>query len=108
MKTASQKQEEQIAKFLGGKVQSNSGGTRFGGGDVHTKLFLIEAKTPEKQQQSFTVQFDWIAKAVQQSLEQNKQQSAIAIRFDPEGNDYYIIDKRLMKILVDYLEEETE
>ena len=34
-------QEKHIAKVTGGKVQSNSGGTKFGGGDVHTdKLFI--------------------------------------------------------------------
>ena len=31
----SDKQEKHIAKVTGGKVQSNSGGTKFGGGDVH-------------------------------------------------------------------------
>ena len=41
----SDKQERHIAKVTGGKVQSNSGGTKFGGGDVHTDKFFIEAKT---------------------------------------------------------------
>ena len=50
----SDKQEKHIALVTGGKVQSNSGGTRFGGGDVHTEKFLIEAKTPTKQQSSFS------------------------------------------------------
>lgn len=106
MKTPSKKQEEQIAKLLCGRVQPNSGGTKFGGGDVHTKLFLIEAKTKNKCQQSFTIKLDWLNKASQQALEQGKQQSALAIRFDPDGCDYYLINEQLMKVLVDYLEEE--
>ena len=36
----SDKQEKHIAKVTGGKVQRNSGGTKFGGGDVHTDKFF--------------------------------------------------------------------
>ena len=39
-------QENHIAKVTGGKVQSNSGGTKFGGGYVDTDKFFIEEKTP--------------------------------------------------------------
>lgn len=102
----SSKQEDQIAKFLGGKVQSNSGGTRFGGGDVLTKDFFIEAKTPTKSQKSFTIQEEWITKAREQEFAQGKMHSAIAIRFDPDGADYYLIDQMLFKLLVNYLQEE--
>ena len=51
----SDKQEQHIAKVTGGKVQSNSGGTKFGGGDVHTDKFFIEAKTSMSVKQSFSI-----------------------------------------------------
>lgn len=99
-------QEAYIAKLLGGRVQSNSGGTRFGGGDVHTKQFFIEAKTPTKEQTSFSIKREWMDKMKEQAFEQGKHHSALAFRFDPEGPDYFVIDARLMQALVEYFEEE--
>lgn len=98
-------QEKQIAKFLGGRTQANSGGTKFGGGDVHTRRFLIEAKTPSKARDSVTIRLEWITKAAEQAFEQGKPNSALAIRFDPEGKDYYVIDEKLMRTLVHVLED---
>lgn len=97
-------QERDIAHLLNGKAQSNSGGTRFGGGDVHTEEFLVEAKTPTKEQESFTVKRDWVEKMREQAFEQGKCYSALAFRFDPEGVDYFVIDSSLMKYLVDTIE----
>lgn len=99
-------QEADIAKLLGGRVQSNSGGTRFGGGDVHTKQFFIEAKTPTKEQTSFSVKKDVVEKMKEQAFEQGKYHSALAFRFSPDGPDYFVIDAKLMQALVKYFEEE--
>ena len=68
----SDKQEIRIANLLYGKVQSNSGGTKFGGGDVHTSLFLIEAKTNETERKSFTIKKEWLDKMKEQQFEQGK------------------------------------
>ena len=90
----SDKQEKHIALITGGKVQCNSGGTRFGGGDVHTDKFLIEAKTPTKEQSSFTIKKDWLHKRQEQQFEQGKEESVLAFRFDPDDiHDYYILDE---------------
>lgn len=105
-KDYSASQERDIARLLGGRVQSNSGGTRFGGGDVHTDTFFIEAKTPTKSQTSFSVKKEWIDKLREQSFEQGKNYGALAFRFEPDGEDYFVIDSRLMKELVDYFEGE--
>lgn len=105
-KDCSVSQERDIARLLGGKVQSNSGGTRFGGGDVLTKDFFIEAKTPTKEQTSFSIKKEWIEKMREQMFEQGKHQGALAFRFDPEGEDYFVISSRLMKLLVEYFEKE--
>lgn len=103
-KDYSASQERDIARLLGGRVQSNSGGTRFGGGDVLTKEFFIEAKTPTKEQSSFSIKREWISKMCEQAFEQGKPHCALAFRFDPEDEDYFVINSRLMKALVEYLE----
>ena len=88
-------QEKHIAKVTGGKVQSNSGGTKFGGGDVHTDKFLIEAKTPTKEQTSFTIKKEWIDKMREQAYEQGKLEGVLAFRFSPDDKtDMYILNER--------------
>lgn len=90
----SDKQEKHIALITGGKVQSNSGGTRFGGGDVHTEKFLIEAKTPTRFQGSFTIKVEWLRKMLEQMFEQGKEEAVLAFRFDPDANmDWYILSE---------------
>ena len=106
MKTPSQKQEQQIAKMVGGRTQANSGGTRFGGGDVHTKNLFIEAKTPLFDKASFSIKKEWLDKAQEQAFEQGKYNYALAFRFGPDEPDFFVIDTRLFRQLVKYLEEE--
>ena len=48
------------------------------------------------------------AAQIQQAFEQGKYQYALAFRFSPDGNDYFVINSRLMKELVKYLEKEGE
>lgn len=103
-KDYSASQENDIARLLGGRVQSNSGGTRFGGGDVHTAQFLIEAKTPTKEQTSFSIKKEWVEKMREQAFEQGKSRSALAFRFSPHEQDYFVIDSWMMRELVEYLE----
>ena len=101
-------QEVEIARYLGGRVQPNSGGTKFGGGDIHTKSFLIEAKTPTKSQSSFAIKKEWVDKMKDQAFEQGKIYSALAFRFNPEGPDFFVVDRQLMGLLVQFLEEENK
>lgn len=101
----SDKQEKHIAKVTGGRVQSNSGGTKFGGGDVHTNKFFIEAKTPTKEQTSFTIKKEWITKMREQAYEQGKECSVLAFRFNPNGNDFYILSERQFLDYLRYKEE---
>lgn len=108
MITPSQRQEKDIAKYLGGKIRPNSGGTRFDKGDITTELFLIEVKTRNKPQATINVKHEWLLKAHEQSIGQAKPYSAIAIRFDPDGEDYFIINRILMQQLLFYLERGEE
>jgi hypothetical protein len=104
----SKRQETEIAKKTGGKVQSNSGGTRFGGGDVHTQYCFIEGKTPMKPQKNFTIQAQWVEKAREQAFEQGKQFGIIAFRFDPNGDDFYVLDERAFNFFRECLEKGDE
>lgn len=98
----SDKQEKHIALITGGKVQCNSGGTKFGGGDVHTEKFFIEAKTPTKAQSSFTIKKEWLHKMQEQQFEQGKEESVLAFRFSPDiQNDWYVLNE---KQFLEYLE----
>lgn len=91
----SDKQEKHIAKVTGGKVQSNSGGTKFGGGDVHTDKFFIEAKTSTKEQTSFTIKKEWFQKLYEQTYEQGRLEGVLAFRFSPDDRtDMYVLNER--------------
>ena len=103
----SDKQEKHIAKVTGGKVQSNSGGTKFGGGDVHTDKFLIEAKTPAIERKSFTIMKDWLEKMKEQAFEQGKEEAVLAFRFEPDiDNDLYVLSQRQFLEYLKYKESE--
>ena len=91
----SDRQEKHIAKVTGGKVQSNSGGTKFGGGDVHTDKFFIEAKTSMSVKQSFSIKKDWMKKLQEQTFEQGKEEGVLAFRFSPDDKtDMYVLNER--------------
>ena len=99
-------QEQHIARVTGGKTQSNSGGTRFGGGDVHTEHFLIEAKTPTTKKSSFSIKNEWITKMQEQTFEQGKEECALAFRFDPDAHeDFYIVSERQFLEYLEYKEK---
>lgn len=103
-KECSELQEKEIAKLVGGKTQANSGGTKFGGGDVLTKDFFIEAKTQTVDKSSFTIKREWIDKANEQCYEQGRAFPVLAFRFDPEGEDHFVIDANLFRTLVRHME----
>ena len=101
-------QEKHIEKVTGGKVQSNSGGTKFGGGDVHTDKFFIEAKTPTKEQTSFTIKKEWIDKMREQAYEQGKEEAVLAFRFSPEDKtDMYVLNEKQFLEYLRYKEEQN-
>ena len=100
-------QEKHIAKLTDGKVQSNSGGTKFGGGDVHTNKFFIEAKTPTKEQKAFSIKKDWIDKMQEQAFEQGKEESVLAFRFSPnDKEDFYVLNEKQFLEYLRYKEEQ--
>lgn len=107
----SDKQERYVSKLLGGKVTPSSGSGKWSKGDVIVKDagISIECKTTMKEKSSFSVKKEWLDKQSRESWEDRMSNSAIAISFTPEGDkNYFVIDEKLMKFLVEKLREENE
>ena len=95
-----------MAKAIGGKQTANSGATAFSKGDVRTDLFLIECKTCVKSQKTFTVHKEWFTKNQEEAFAMGKPHNAVVFDFG-DGEQHYIINERLFKKLLKYLEEES-
>ena len=105
----SKRQEDAIAKKLGGHRVKNSGATAWQKGDVHLDKWLLEAKTKTAPSKSMSIQKEWLEKNVKEALFQGKPYTALAFNFGPDEQNYYIIDEELFEKLVTYIDdEETE
>lgn len=104
----SRKMEEDVAKKLGGRVVANSGATLMYKGDVRTEDFLIECKTVMKPQTGLRVEKAWIEGIRKEAFGQGKGYSAVAIRFEPEGKNHYIIDESTMRLLIELMGKNKE
>lgn len=99
-------QEEAVAELVGGVRSPNSGAGHFAKGDVCTPNMLIECKTVEKPRQSVSIKADWLKKNGLEAFERRIPNHALAFRFAPDGEDYFVIDSRLFKWLCEKLSEE--
>lgn len=104
----SSRQEKAVAKAVGGKVQPNSGATRFAKGDVKSDLFCIECKTATKEQASFSIKREWIDKLKEEAFGMKKPFWAIVFNFGGlrKQENFYIISEQLFKQLQEYLSQE--
>ena len=100
----SKKQEDQVAKSLGGKTTKNSGATLFQKGDLTLDKWLIEAKTKTSHSESMSIKKEWLSKNLSESLFMGKKYNALVFNFGPDEDNYYIIDEHLFKELVYYLD----
>lgn len=104
----SNKQEKKVAKQVGGRKTANSGATMFSKGDVTiSDLMLIECKTCVKEQRSFSIKKEWIEKNDEEKFAMGIENSALAFDFG-DGEQHYIIDAKLFRRLVDFLQKEKE
>ena len=105
----SSKHEDSIAKATGAKKQSNSGAGLFRKGDlVHNGAdMLIEAKCCMSPKNSVSIKKEWIDKNKKESYAIRKTNNAICINFEPDGENYYLIDEKLFKFLIEKLEEDN-
>lgn len=106
----SSKQEQHIAKALGAWIQPNSGATAWRKGDVVQKpaSMLIEAKCSMSEKQSFSIKKEWIEKNRQERFTQRLSNSCICFNFGPDSENFYVIDEKLMKYLIECLTKENE
>lgn len=105
----SDKHEKSICKALGAKQNINSGATLFRKGDVvhEGASMLIEAKTTMSEKQSVSIKKEWITKNQSEAFSMRKSNSCICFNFGPNTDNYYIINEKLMKYLIDKLESDS-
>lgn len=101
----SARQEEAVAKAVGGRRTPNSGATDFGGkSDVDiANLFNIECKTKTNNSESISIKKEWLLKNRREATFDGNPYSAIAFNFGPDSNNYYIIEEYLFLELIDHL-----
>ena len=104
----SNQHENSVAKELNAKIVPNSGAGRFFSGDVvHDEAsLLIECKCSMTEKQSFTIKKEWIDTARQNAFTDRLANSCLCINFAPNSPNYYVIDSKLMQMLVEKLTEE--
>ena len=103
----SDKHEKSVCKALDARQQPNSGAGLWRKGDVvqEDASILIECKCSMSPKKSVSIKKDWIDKNKKESFFNRLSNTAICINFEPDGDNYYIIDEKLMKLLCEKLKE---
>ncbi len=104
----SKKQEDAVAKAVGGRRSKNSGATMFDKSDVSTNKFNLECKTKTSHSDSISIKKEWFEKNKQEAMFMNKPYSAVVFNFGPDEENHYIIDEYLFQFLLDKLNELEE
>ena len=101
--------EKSVCRALGASQTPNSGASKWTKGDVVQRAasLLIECKTVMSEKQSVSIKRDWIVKNKEEAFLNRLDNSCLCINFGPDTNNYYVIDEKLMKFLVEKLEEEN-
>ena len=102
----STKQEKYIASILNGKTVSGSGSPNFCCGDVITDDWLFECKTSIKSKQSFSIKKEWIEKNNIERMNLQKPYSALVFQFEEDGENYFVVNERTFKQLLDRVQNE--
>lgn len=103
----SKRQENTVAKQLGGKRTANSGATAFQKGDVTTDDWLIEAKTCVSEKKSFSIKREWLDKNKEEAFAMNKSYNALCFDFGEDTDRYYVIDEKTFKECMKILKENS-
>ena len=101
-------QETKIVKLLGGQQTPNSGATDFIKGDVRIKeaSMICECKTCVNEKESFSIKKEWLDKNEQEARITHFSNSMLAFNFGPDSKNYFIINEKLAKYLVDKIKED--
>lgn len=95
----SKRQEDQIAKSLGGSRQLNSGATKFAKGDVIVDEWVIEAKTKVTPSETLVFHKDWMTSVEEERKDMLKSYAAVCFSFG-DGENYYAMDEKTFKFLL--------
>lgn len=107
----SHSQESNVAELLDGNVCPNSGAGKFVKSDVSVKRasLSVECKTCVSDKESFSIKKDWFQKHKDEAWSNRLSNTAIAFNYGPSSKEnYFIINEKLMKFLVDKLAEEID
>lgn len=101
--------EKSVCKALGASQTPNSGAGKWKKNDVIQKQasLAIECKTVMTEKQSVSIKREWIDKNREEAFSNRLDNSCLCINFGPNTPNYYVIDEKLMKFLVEKLEEEN-
>lgn len=106
----SDQHEKSICYALGGRQVSNSGAGKFEKGDivVGNASLLVEAKCSMTDKSSISIKHEWLIKNKEEAFRNRLSNSCLCFNFEPNGDNYYIINERLMQFLVSALSEEDD
>ena len=97
--------EKSVCEVLGGRQVSNSGANRFEKGDVIVNDMLIECKCAMSEKDSVSIKKDWLLKTKIEAFRNRLSDTCLCFNFEPDGDNYYVIDEKLMKVLCNALKE---
>lgn len=97
----SKKQEKFVSDAISGKVCPNSGATDFKKGDVYTEDTLYECKTSTTLKESYTVHKKDLIKNHNEAFSMGKPYSVLVFNFGPSTSNYYILDEKRYKELIE-------
>lgn len=100
--------EKSVCKALGATQTPNSGAGKWRKGDCiqRESSLLIECKTSMTPKDSFSIKKEWIEKNKNEAWENRLSNHCVCFNFGDGGGNYYVIDERLMKFLVEKLSGE--
>ena len=104
-------QEKTVASLLNANRQPNSGASKFAAGDLinNRASLMIECKTCMSDKASFSIKKEWIDKIRDEAKSKRVSNSCIAFSFGPSAKEnFFIIDEKLMKFLIEKLEIDDE
>ena len=99
--------EKSVCKALDGEQVSNSGAGPFKKGDVIVRgaSLLVECKCQMSEKNSYSVKKDVLIKNKEEAFADRLSNSCLCFNFGPDSDNYYVISEKLMKVLVERLEE---
>lgn len=95
----SKRQEDAVAKSLGGARQLNSGAGNMGKGDVIAHDWVIECKTRVTPSETISMHKNWFESVEADRQAEARSYAAVCFSFG-DGVNYYAMDEKTFKFLM--------